>query len=70
VRIDQLRAATRVKSSLFTAAAVTRNLEMFFEQTLFEQMCRRYRAGLPSDHLMVAHHVPAARAASSTELCS
>ena len=64
-QIDQLHAAIRAKSSRFNAAAVTRNLE-----TLFEPMYRRYRAGLPPDHLMVEHRAPAPRAASSAELCS
>jgi hypothetical protein len=63
-QIDQLDAATRAKSSWFNAAAITRNLE-----TLFEPMYRRYRAGLPPDHLMVEHRAPAPRAASGAELC-
>lgn len=64
-QIDQLHAATRAKSSLFNAAAVTCNLE-----TLSEQMYRRYRASLPPDHLMMEHRAPAQQAASSAELCS
>ena len=52
-------------SSRFNVGAVTRNLE-----TLFERMYRRYRAGLPPDHLTVEHGAPAPRAASSAELCS
>jgi hypothetical protein len=61
-QVDQLHATTRTKSSLFNAA-VTRNLE-----TLFEQMYRRYRAGLSLDHLMVEQRPPALHAASSAEL--
>jgi hypothetical protein len=64
-QIDQLHAATRAKSSWFNAAAVARNLE-----TRFEQMYRRYRAGLPPDHLMVEHRAPALHRASSAKLCS
>jgi hypothetical protein len=64
-QIDQLHAAARAKSSRFNAAAVTRNLE-----TLFEQMYRGYRAGLPPDHLMVEHRTAAPHAASSAELWS
>jgi hypothetical protein len=64
-QIDQLHAATRAKSSRFDAAVVARNLEK-----LFEQMYRRYRAGLPPEDLMVEHRAPAPHAASSAELCS
>lgn len=39
-------------------------------ETLFEQMYRRYRAGLAPDHLMVEHRAPAPHAASTAELCS
>jgi hypothetical protein len=63
--IDQLEAATRAKNSRLNARAATLNLER-----LFQQMYRRYRAGLPPDHLMVEHRTPALRAASSAELCS
>jgi len=61
-QIDQLRAATRAESSLFNAAANTRNLE-----TLSEQMYRRYRAGLPPEDFMVEHRTPAPHATSSAE---
>jgi hypothetical protein len=64
-QIDQFHAAIRAKTSLFNAAAVTRNLE-----ALFEQMYRGYRAGLPPEDLMVEHRAPAPHAASSAELCS
>jgi hypothetical protein len=64
-QIDQHRAATRAKSSLFNATAVTLNLE-----TLFEEMYRRYRAGLLPEDLMVEHRAPAPHAASSAELGS
>jgi hypothetical protein len=60
--IDQLEAA---KNSRLNARAATRNLER-----LFQQMYRRYFAGLPPDHLMVEHRPPVLRAASSAESCS
>ena len=63
-QIDQLRAATRAKSSRFNAAAVTHNFE-----TLSEQMYRRCRAGLPAGHLMVEHCAPAPHAASNAKRC-
>jgi hypothetical protein len=62
---DQLRAATRAKSSRFNAAAVTRNVG-----TIFEEIYRRYPAGLPLDHFMAEQRAPALHAASSAELCS
>jgi hypothetical protein len=65
VQIDQLHGATHAKSSQLNGAAVTRNLEM-----LFEQMYRRYRGGLPSDHPLVERSAPAPRAASSAQVCS
>jgi hypothetical protein len=64
-QIDQLHAAIRAKRSRFNVAAVTCNLE-----TLFEQMYRRYRAGLPPTHLLMEYHAPAPHAASTAELCS
>ena len=64
-QIDQLHAATRAKSALFDAAAVTRDLE-----TLFEQMYRRDGAGPPPQDLMVEHCAPVPHAASSAELGS
>jgi len=64
-QIDQLHAAIRAKSSGFTVAAVTRNLE-----TLFGRMYRRYGAGLWPDHLLVEHGAPAPHAAPNAELCS
>jgi hypothetical protein len=64
LRLKERRNVTAM-SSRFNVGAVTRNLE-----TLFERMYRRYRAGLPPDHLTVEHGAPAPRAASSAELCS
>jgi hypothetical protein len=63
-QIDQPHAATRAKSSQFSGAAVTGNLE-----TLLVQMYPRYRAGLPPDHLMVEHRALALHGALSPELC-
>jgi hypothetical protein len=65
VQIDELHAAIRAQSSRFTAAAVARKLGTFFGR-----MYRRYRAGLPPDHLVVEHGAPAPHAASSAKLCS
>ena len=64
-QIDQLTPAARTKSSRFNVTALTCTRE-----TLFEQMYRRYRAGLLLDRRMVEHRGSAPRAASSAELCS
>jgi hypothetical protein len=64
-QIDQLTLAARAKNSRFDVAAVTCNLE-----TVFEQMYRRYLAGLPPDHRLVEHRGSELTAALSAELCS
>jgi hypothetical protein len=64
VQIEQLTPAARAQSSRFDVAAVTCNLEK-----LFEEMYRRYRAGLLLEDSMVEHRGPAVHAASSAELC-
>jgi hypothetical protein len=61
-RVDHLDAATRSKGPWFNSAAVIRNHE-----TLFQQMYRRRRAGLPLDRFMTELRAPAPHAASSAE---
>lgn len=63
--VDQLHAAIRAVSSRFNAAAVTPNLK-----TLLQKVYRRYRAGLPPDHLMVDHCAAAPHAVPGRELRS